>query len=460
MRHSRHRGCVILPAMRAPAAAFAFVASLATALLTPGAARANGNNSHLWITLEARDQLPAGELKDLLSRPEVQMALGNGAAFPDGGYAVMDDYGEMAHWEPFVVEYMTWIRATYDLPYADNPEAAAHVAFLMGIISHGMGDQVYDTLYFAVGRVRDAAGWSDELLSDFDTATDVAFVVDSGFAQDVEPWAPSYDLAEVYQDGLGYVVDPFTIDTAQRFLSGVRAFPQDTAQDSEAVAAYRAQYPWGTAHQLDETYAGSPPCEASVVSAYMLAVWDRLHDERSLENLVIATSPAPGGSTQSTDATQVESQIAIIFGHAIDDTSLNPNSVRVSDANGVSYAVDRTMWREQSNVMRLRPLADWPADETLTVTLAAGVRTIDGLVLDADWSFEVTTAAATSSTPPPGSIDPTPNTRAPETRPDPPDVPEQEGCNVAVRRGGGAGAAHVGLAALLLAWGTRRRTRG
>src|SRR5262245_845405 len=87
--------------------------ALALTLLAPAVAFANGNNSHLWITLQARDQLPAGDLKVLLEQPGVKLAFENAAAFPDGGYAVKDDYGEMAHWEPFAIAYMEWIRSHY-----------------------------------------------------------------------------------------------------------------------------------------------------------------------------------------------------------------------------------------------------------------------------------------------------------------------------------------------------------
>ena len=64
-------------------------------------ALANGQTSHLWITDAALERLPEGELKELLTREDLRPWLRNGTMFPDGGYAVDDGYGEIAHWEPF-----------------------------------------------------------------------------------------------------------------------------------------------------------------------------------------------------------------------------------------------------------------------------------------------------------------------------------------------------------------------
>jgi hypothetical protein len=78
---------------------------------------ANGNFSHLWVATDALNYLEQGELKDLLTQDDLGDVLRNGAMFPDGGYAVGDGYGEMAHWEPFQTAYLEWIRATYQPPW-------------------------------------------------------------------------------------------------------------------------------------------------------------------------------------------------------------------------------------------------------------------------------------------------------------------------------------------------------
>ena len=390
------------------------IAAAGLLLAAPGAALANGNNSHLGITLDARAHLPEGELRTLLERPDMQQALGNGAAFPDGGYAVGDDYGEMAHWEPFVVAYMEWIREHFRKPYSADPEAAIHVAFLMGIASHGMADQVYDSLFMAVARPYET-GWSDEFLQDFDTATDVFYVLATGIDVVVEPWAPSYELEDLYASKLDYEIFGQTIDTAMRLLDTARAYPRMVVMDEAKLAAYAANYPYAFEHEMDARIAGTPPCENVIVSAYMQVIWDRLNGEDSLENLVIATTPSPGAGGVDLDHTKAESQVGIAFGHALDDSTIHDSSIVVKDAAGAVYPVDWNMWRSESNVMRLRPKADWPADTLMTVTLAAGIRSIDGLELDAPWSFQFRTGPAADDAPLPGAVDPTPNSGPPDT---------------------------------------------
>jgi MYXO-CTERM domain-containing protein len=428
------------------------------AFLAPATALANGNNSHLWITLQAREQLPTGELKELLFRPDVQVSLQNGASFPDGGYAIKDDYGEMAHWEPFVIAYMDWIRSHYDKPYAANPEAAVHVAFLMGIASHGLADQVYDSLFMDVARVYDAAGWSDEFLQDFDTATDVFFEEATGQNIEFDAWAPSYEISDLFLEAFQYDIGPTSIDTAQRLLASARAYTRDAAKDASKLDPFKQQYPWAYEHMMDARVPGGPPTEAAAVSAYLQVIWDRLNGEDSPEDLIIATTPANGAGGQPILASTVESQVGIVFGHAIDDSSLGPDKVVVSDAAGNHYDVELSMWRTQSNVLRLRPRADWPADTTFTVTLQPGLRSIDGLTLPSAQSFTFSTAAAATSDPLPGTVDPTPNDHHPDTAGAPLVVDEEPACacRVGGHRAGHGFALLVGALLFLLV----RRRRG
>src|SRR5262245_9807785 len=111
----------------------------------PDSARANGQSTHLWITHDALDHLPEGALREFLTRPELRKMLDNGTMFPDGGYPQNDPYAEIAHWEPFQGAYFDWILTEHDPPYVD--EGAENLAFLFGMASHGMADQVFDSLY-------------------------------------------------------------------------------------------------------------------------------------------------------------------------------------------------------------------------------------------------------------------------------------------------------------------------
>ena len=107
-----------------------------------------------------------------------------GTIFPDGGYAAGHPYGETAHWEPFQHRYLAWIRDQYAPPWSS--EARRHIAFLLGLSSHGMADQYFDSLYLERAEVYDVA--SDWQTSSVDEATDVLFVSKVG-SQPVPQWS-------------------------------------------------------------------------------------------------------------------------------------------------------------------------------------------------------------------------------------------------------------------------------
>lgn len=412
----------------------------------------NGGNSHAWITEHALEHLPDGALQRMLTSPEVRPMLINGSVFPDGGYVVDDDYGEMAHWEPFVEAYIRWIRDELPRPL-DRGAAAEHVAFLMGVASHGMADQVFDATYMDAARIHDAAGWSDELLMDFDSATDVVLVAETGVNYlDLPVWVPAEEVSALYRDAFGYAIGPDELFNTQELLHRiVLNYAVSTAADPADVQEQRDRYPWGTANLMDPTFVGSPPCEGEIVADYFLAIWDRLHDESGLQNYVIATYPRDGAAGHPTDSTLVESEVVIVFGSGVAEADL-AGRVTVTDAAGAPVDVTiGTQWgADVANLVKLRPLDDWAADATYTVTVAPGLVTNDGLSLDAPWSFTFSTAAAPVTDP---TSDPTPHTGEPDVG-----APaEAGGCCAA---SGGAGSALLAVLVLsALRAGPSRGTR-
>lgn len=430
---------------------FAALAALAALTLAPRLAAGNGGNSHTWITFHAiEEHLPDGELKRLLTRPEMRTMLVNGAVFPDGGYVVDDDYGEMSHWEPFVEAYIRWIRDELDHPYTQG-EAGEHVAFLMGLASHGMADQVFDSTFMDAARIHDAAGWSEELLDSFDTATDVLLVADTGINYlDTLPWVPADDLSALYLEAFGYEVSPGVLDSTQELLHRfVLNYAVSAAADPSDVQRYADQYPWAAANLMDPGMVGSPPCEGEVVADYLLAIWDRLHEVSGPQNHVIATYPRDGSTGHPTDYSMVESQVVIVFGSGIFEDQL-PGHFAITDSTGRSYELAiGTQWgADEANLVRLRPMEDWAEDETFTVTVSPGLVTNDGLEVDA-WSFGFATGGAADDDP---TSDPTPHVGEP-------DVGEAPGgcCSTS----GGAGSIGLALLALIavLVRGAARRPR-
>ncbi len=424
--------------------------SAAAVLALAAAARpahANGVNIHSWITLRAVELLPEGQLRRILSDPAMEPYLVNGSIFPDGGYAVNDGYGELTHWEPFVTAYIAWMRAELGPPY-DRPEARKHLGFLMGVASHGMEDQVFDSSYMAAARRFDAVGWSDVLFEDFDTATDVLLVAATGADfRGREVWVPAEEAAGVLA-GIGHPVAPSVLLEAQGAMhTFVLAYGSINGRNPAEVERYTAQYPWGAAHIMDEHEPGSPPTEAEVVSAYQQVIWDRLHDASGVQNQIIATYPSAGSDGHPTDRTRIDAQVQLYFGHGVYGQELY-DKLAITDATGKAYHLGIQAWSGTvGNLIRLVPEEDWAPDQTFTVTVAPGVRTIDGLTYDQPWSFQFSTRAATGPRDP--MSDPTPHQGEPWV----PEAPDDGGCSA----GGGAGSL-VGLAALALL-GRRRRVR-
>ena len=386
----------------------------------------NGQTSHLWITERALEHVPPGELRDLLSRDDLRPMLRNGSMFPDGGYAVGDGYGEIAHWEPLHNAYMAWILASYEPPWTD--EAARHIAFWMGMASHGMADQVYDSMYMERARVYDAdAPWATESM---DEATDVAFAAEAGAQEVPELWVPADELAPLFLEVAGHEVAASTIRTGQAMLGFAVYYVGEAAQNPAALAEYQAQFPWATAHQLDELVAGSPPLEAQVIASYWQELWSRLHGEIGLG--VMDQFPRPATYAHETSAASIESMVSIVFTRDLADVIQEPGQLVVRDADGAEHAVAVHLFYG-SHVLNVRPVDDWSADAIYEVTTLEALTSFDGIVADDPLSASFTTLLA----------------------PEPPPAPEPNTCTAAPVRGGPPAA----LAALLAGWlGVRRRS--
>lgn len=417
-------------------------------LAVPRPAAANGVNTHTWVSFDAIDKLPDGELKRLLSDPELRDEIINGSIFPDGGYAAMHPFGETSHWEPFISAYIRWMQAELPRPYARG-ESRRHVAFLMGLASHSMGDQVFDSTFMKAARGYDAASWSEVLLESFDTATDVMLVDETGEDyRGAELFVPP-ELPAVLGD-VGITVDQATLENATSAMhTFILAYGQVNGRDPAAVERYRAQYPWASANYMDPYVVGNPLSEGEVVSAYMLSLWDRLHEVENDANMILSTYPSAGSDGHPTDHNLVESQIIVVFGRGL--AGEVRDKFRVTDSTGKMYFPRVVpIWSDDACLRALEPEEPWAADETITVEVLPGIETVDGHVYQQGWSFQFSTR--TAKTPQDPMSDPTPHVGEPWTGPPDPPPDEGGGCNA----GGASGGGLLSVIGALLA----RRRRG
>ena len=427
-------GSVIVWAM--PPSPLLPVALFAVATLTVlPTAYANGLSTHTWVTLRARVLVPDGPLADLVRDPALQDMLLSGTIFPDGGYAVGDGYGEAAHWEPFQTSVLEHIKATYAPPW--SVEAREHIAFMLGMASHGMSDQIYDSMFMERARVYDVdSDWQES----FDEATDVIWCGIVG-AQPVPPrWLPTDLLIDLFKDEHGRTVERRILERGQNLAGLAVALVGMLSTDPVAIERYSARYPWASQHMEDPAAFGRPEADAQVVARYWARLWARLHGGQSTDDVVMATFPAAGGLGLARDAASVESRITLVFAHRLRTADVDPSRFELVDDQGQAHPFStRLFYRDNSHVVHLIPEADFAEDTVYTVRVKAGLPTVVAGPLTS--AFEMTV----STEPPPPPL--------PASGAAPLDVADS-GCRCTGPQRSGAAGVLLGLPLLL--WWRRR----
>jgi MYXO-CTERM domain-containing protein len=429
-----------------------FARPLAAALvaLAGPTAWANGQTTHVWITREARQLVADGALGDIVRDPALEAALVHGTMFPDGGYPLGHPYGEAAHWEPFQGAYLAWIRRTYGPPY-DDEEARQHVAFLLGLASHGMADQTFDAHYQNRSQRYDGElGWAAG--DSMDEATDFEWAWLTGPQEVPERFVPAATLVEVFGER-GIEVDEDTLDAGQDLLELAIGVVGLGSRTELGLERYREGFPWATSHMQDPALPGTPAREAEVIALYWAEVWGRLHDLQP-EDAILHTHPAAGGWVPSTDPDSPDSRISITFRRSLHTDDVVPEAFLVEGPEGPITVQTWLFYGTDSHIVHLVPVEPWPTDAELAVTVRAGLPDRLGGVLAADATFTVTTEE-----PPPEDSGGTDGDEIADADADADDgeAPKSrcEGC--ASGPGQGLGAGLLGLVALVVG---RRRRRG
>lgn len=345
---------------------------------------ANGQSTHLWITDHALTHLEDGDLKNLLVDDAVRPMLRNGTMFPDGGYAVNDDYGEIAHWEDFQGGYLQWIRGEHPPPFSD--EGSQHVAFLMGLGSHGMADQVFDSLFMERSALYDT--WGDGLTGSLDTASDVLFVRETGPQNVPDLWIPDSLFVDLFKDISGHTVEARTLQTGQILLGTAITWVGNASGDEEVVNEYLANYPWASAHLFDPETPGSPPCEGEVIARYWSALWDRLHDRDWGSDPILSTVPEHKSKGHEPSKDKVESRITIIFSKGLSLDALSATDFTVVGPKKHEVAFSPWLfYRNDSHVVHLVLEESLEWNSRYTVTVHPGITAADGEVSTASLSY-------------------------------------------------------------------------
>lgn len=355
------------------------------ALTLPASAYAHGIWGHIHVTGWAIENLAPGELRDFFDDPEVMNAALFGAAFTDSGYwpqagdlaTRSREYSEHTHWEPFIEDFVVWIREN-DPPPWDSLESRQRVAFLMGCASHGLQDEIFDSLFLFQVQEQDAGSQDNA-----DPGSDGFLVMDEHIRFVPERYIPMDTLLELYAD-LDNEIDADTIDRAVTLMESIYVNPNGITVAEGLGRQYEAELPWTQAHYLDPDIPGSLRAEINPTAAYLEAIWKRLHDEFGPEDAVIATYPEDPRRLRSGDPSTVNSWITFIFGAGIDLSTVTTTVTAEEGGAELAHGVEGTRWgHPRPRLLRLRPEESLDPGTWWEAQLAAGATFIDGTVLDA-----------------------------------------------------------------------------
>lgn len=352
-------------------------------LFSIGESAAHGINGHVHVTGWAVESLPDGDLRSFFASSRLRDIAQIGASFPDSGYAIGDGYGEIAHWEPFIQGYLSWLIERHGPDFASD-EAQAHLAFLMGAASHGLQDEIFDSTFLYATEQHDGRG-QDET----DPGTD-AFLFTDGHLSFLPPvYLPAADLVEVFQTRQGHEVSE---DTLAAGMARIHFFVLESwpaiapTQDSK----FRAAIPWAAAHYMDPDVTGSLRSEVPATLGYLEALFMRAHGRFSMSDLVRHVYPSQGRRLSANDPALVESFITVVLGQGCRVGSANTDTVKLLDEAGleVPLTVTHTRWTTRaddfSRLIQLRPAVELRPDAEYEIHLLPGLELQDGRVLDVE----------------------------------------------------------------------------
>jgi MYXO-CTERM domain-containing protein len=343
-------------------------------------AHAHGLFGHVHVTGWAVENLPAGELQDFFADPDVRLAALTGAAFPDTGYALgteaTRDYGEHAHWEPFIEDMVQYIRTTYGPTY-DTPEEKKLIAFVLGAASHGLQDEMFDSTFLFEAEQRDPAG--DQ--STTDPGTD-GFLCQDGHARlypNTE--VPTADLLPQFARlSQADAIDAALLQAQMNLVVGF--YVNDGvgfAAALELADQHRPGLPWVASHYLDPSVPGAHRAEILPTMRHMQALWDRLHGRDQEGGLVVHRWPEPARTLREADADSAGSWVTLVLGKGVvPDTA----TATFTDAEGRPhpFQLAYTRWGGVSRIVRFQPTEDLVPGAWYVVTLEAGATLVDGTV--------------------------------------------------------------------------------
>lgn len=416
-----------------------------------GTAVAHGINAHIWVSDRAVDLVFDCELHALLADPDIRPVVQISPAFPDSGYAADHPYGEAAHWEPWTEAYLRHLRQRFGNDFTSDA-ARRHIAFWMGASSHGLEDEIFDSLFIYKSEEVDGAG--QDLI---DTLTDFLLIAQGHAALQPEVWLPP-DLPSIFADPeVGVPVHMGQIEggmfTVHEIVIGLVDNPVELDQ------GFGDLIPWAAEHYFDPQAGGSIGYEPPIVARYYEALWKRLHNRFVPErDLLLGGVPEYGGRLRANRPDTVDAWISLWTGIGVRTGSLDGKIALIGpDGVTVPIRVRPTRWGnapdDWGRVIQIRPEAELLPDSSYRVELRAGLELIDGRALEQtlEWPLRSACASVDLRNDCDGAFAPTPETSCPTPVPAAATPEPETGC------GSGGRAALAPLLPLLTTWLWLRR---
>jgi hypothetical protein len=345
----------------------------------PLTASAHGIHAHIHVTGWAIESLPDGELRDFFQDPEVMNAALFGAAFTDSGYwplsgemgEIARAYSEHTHWEPFIQDVVSWMRDN-DPPPWTSLESRKRAAFFMGCASHGMQDELFDSLFLHQVHAHDGGDQDGA-----DPASDGFLILDGHLRFYPQPYMPMETLLTLYE-ALDVEVTEVIIEAAVDKMLSVYVNDDFGPELARTIGeSSKETLPWTYDHYMDETIPGSLRSEIAPTAGYIQAIWARFHGTFDPNHVVVGTYPAPGLRLLGIDADSPDSWVTFVYGAGVEREG--PAHAWMIDAGApVPFQREGTRWGASwTRLHSLRPSQDLPHGTWTTATLPHGSALID-----------------------------------------------------------------------------------
>lgn len=234
-----------------------------------------GGMTHMYIAQQAIKEISDPHLRYLLlTNLDAYLV---GAYYPDSGYIKGLKYGEISHWDPFVNAFSQYLQKEYTDPVIQNPKL---VAFLFGIASHRVSDEVIHWIFYKELAAKDFRNNQEEANNYGDVSIDLLLAVDKNQWENYPKnwWVPINHLEKIYRN-MGVSVAGYEIIYGTSVLKYAGYLEKMIAEPAYPFLKLRT--PWLSHHYLNWPIGGIQ-ADSIQVAQYQNKLWQQLNNKKLL----------------------------------------------------------------------------------------------------------------------------------------------------------------------------------